>query len=42
MENKDFASVLDSVTKVAQDTGQATGNLFNKATKGAPQIKALG
>lgn len=42
LENKDFASVLDSVTKVAQDTGQATGDLFNKATEGAPQIKALG
>lgn len=42
MENKDFGSVLDTVTKVAQDTGQATGDLFKKATDGAPQIKALG
>lgn len=42
LENKDFAMVLDSVTKVAQDTGQATGDLLKKAIDGAPQIKALG
>lgn len=42
LENKDFGMVLDTVTKVAQDTGQATGDLFKKATDGAPQIKALG
>ncbi|MDT2743940.1 phage tail tape measure protein [Enterococcus asini] len=42
LENKDFGMVLDTVTKVAQDTGQATGDLFKKATEGAPQIKALG
>lgn len=42
LENKDFGMVLDTVTKVAQDTGQATSDLFKKATEGAPQIKALG
>lgn len=42
LENKDFGMVLDTVTKVAQDTGQATGDLFKKATEGAPQIKSLG
>ncbi|EOT42598.1 phage tail tape measure protein [Enterococcus dispar] len=42
LENKDFSMVLDTVTKVAQDTGQATGDLFKKAIEGAPQIKALG
>jgi TP901 family phage tail tape measure protein len=42
LENKDFSMVLDTVTKVAQDTGQSTQDLFNKAVEGAPQIKALG
>lgn len=42
LSNKDLAQVLDVVTKTAQDTGQATDSLFDKATKGAPQIKALG
>lgn len=42
LENKDFGMVLDTVTKVAQDTGQSTQDLFDKAVEGAPQIKALG
>jgi phage-related minor tail protein len=42
LENKDLGSVLDAVTKTAQDTGQAVDFLFDKATAGAPQIKALG
>ncbi|MBS4171945.1 phage tail tape measure protein [Bacillus sp. FJAT-49736] len=42
LSNKDLESVLDAVTKTAQDTGQATSDLFDKAVKGAPQIKALG
>lgn len=42
LANSDLNSVLDSVTKTAQDTGQSVDDLFDKATKGAPQIKALG
>ncbi|KAA0944151.1 phage tail tape measure protein [Sporosarcina sp. ANT_H38] len=42
LANSDLNSVLDSVTKTAQDTGQSVDSLFDKATKGAPQIKALG
>lgn len=42
LENKDFSMVLDTVTKVAQDTGQSTQDLFDKAVQGAPQIKQLG
>lgn len=38
----DLNSVLDSTTKVAQNTGQSVDNLFDKAIKGAPQIRALG
>lgn len=42
LTNEDFNSVLDSVTKTAQNTGQAVDSLFDKAIKGAPQIKQLG
>ena len=42
LTNADFNSVLDAVTKTAQNTGQAVDNLFDKAIKGAPQIKQLG
>jgi TP901 family phage tail tape measure protein len=42
LANSDLNSVLDSVTKTAQDTGQSVDFLFEKATSGAPQIKALG
>ena len=42
LEHSDLEYVLDGVTKAAQDTGQSTQSLFDKATKGAPQIKALG
>lgn len=38
----DLNMVLDATTKVAQDTGQSVDKLFEQATKGAPQIKALG
>lgn len=39
---EDLNMVLDVTTKVAQDTGQSVDTLFEQATKGAPQIKALG
>ena len=42
LANSDLGSVLDAVTKTAQDTGQSVDDLFTKATEGAPQIKALG
>lgn len=42
LSTKDLGGVLDAVTKAAQDTGQSTSVLFDKVTKGAPQIKALG
>ena len=42
MANEDLGSVLDAVTKTAQDTGQSVDYLFDKAVEGAPQIKALG
>jgi TP901 family phage tail tape measure protein len=42
LANSDLGSVLDAVTKTAQDTGQSVDFLFEKATAGAPQIKALG
>lgn len=42
LTNQDFNSVLDAVTKTAQNTGQAVDSLFDKAIKGAPQIKQLG
>ncbi|WPC08794.1 phage tail tape measure protein [Globicatella sp. PHS-GS-PNBC-21-1553] len=42
LENKDLGHVLDVTTQVAQDTGQTVDDLMDKATKGAPQIKALG
>lgn len=38
----DLNSVLDVVTKTAQDTGQSVDKLFDSAIKGAPQIKELG
>lgn len=38
----DLNVVLDSTTKVAQDTGQSVDKLFDQAIKGAPQIKELG
>ncbi|WP_203332638.1 phage tail tape measure protein [Planococcus beigongshangi] len=42
LANEDLDDVLDAVTKTAQDTGQSVDDLFDKTTKGAPQIKALG
>ena len=42
LENERFASVLDTVTAVAQATGQKTTDLLKKVTDGAPQVKALG
>lgn len=42
LANSDLNSVLDAVTKTAQDTGQSVDFLFEKATSGAPQIKSLG
>src|SRR5690606_4534885 len=42
LANSDLGDVLDAVTQTAQDTGQSVDDLFDKATKGAPQIKALG
>lgn len=42
LANEDLTFVLDAVTQTAQDTGQSVDDLFDKATKGAPQIKALG
>lgn len=38
----DLNMVLDATTKAAQDTGQSVDSLFDKAIKGAPQIKELG
>lgn len=42
LANSELNGVLDAVTKTAQDTGQSVDFLFEKATSGAPQIKALG
>lgn len=42
LENKDLSMILDSVTYVAQGTGQSVDDIFDKAVKGAPQIEALG
>lgn len=42
LENNQFANVLDTVTVVAQATGQSTSDLLKKVTDGAPQVKALG
>lgn len=42
MSYDDLNGVLDVVTKTAQNTGQSVDTLFDAATKGAPQIKALG
>ena len=42
LSNEDLAKVLDSVTKVGQDTGQSYDSIFQKAIDGAPQIKMLG
>ncbi|MFD2305998.1 phage tail tape measure protein [Enterococcus termitis] len=42
LTNEDFNMVLDATTKTAQNTGQSVDNLFDKAIKGAPQIKQLG
>src|SRR5690606_38837 len=41
LETKDLGMVLDAVTKTAQDTGQSTEVLFDRVTKGAPQLKDL-
>ncbi|MHC5215396.1 phage tail tape measure protein [Enterococcus sp. LJL128] len=41
LEYSDLNSVLDSVTKTAQNTGQSVDKLFDAAVKGAPQLKAL-
>lgn len=42
LSNEDLARVLDSVTKVGQDTGQSYDSIFQKAIDGAQQIKMLG
>jgi len=42
LSTSDLGMVLDAVTKTAQDTGQATDVLFDRVTKGAPQLKAMG
>lgn len=42
LENSKFGNVLDTVTTVAQSTGQNTQDLINKVVDGAPQVKALG
>ncbi|NEX51009.1 phage tail tape measure protein [Lactococcus lactis] len=42
LSNKDFGTVLDSVTATSQRTGVAVDTLFDSAVKGAPQIKDLG
>lgn len=42
LENDKFSNVLDTVTTVAQATGQSTQDLINKVVDGAPQVKALG
>ena len=42
LSNEELARVLDSVTKVGQDTGQSYDSIFQKAIDGAPQIKMLG
>lgn len=42
LSNKDFSTVLDSVTATSQRTGVAVDTLFDTAVKGAPQIKDLG
>ena len=42
LSNEDLARILDSVTKVGQDTGQSYDSIFQKAIDGAPQIKMLG
>lgn len=42
LTNADFNQVLDATTKTAQNTGQSVDNLFDRAIKGAPQIKQLG
>lgn len=42
LSNKDFSTVLDSVTATSQRTGVAVDTLFDSAVKGAPQIKDLG
>ncbi|MGX8059182.1 phage tail tape measure protein [Lactococcus lactis] len=42
LSNKDFSTVLDSVTATSQRTGVAVDSLFDSAVKGAPQIKDLG
>lgn len=41
MSNQDLGVVLDTVTKVSQDTGQSVDDIMQKAIAGAPQIKAL-
>jgi phage-related minor tail protein len=41
LSTSDLGMVLDAVTQTAQDTGQATDALFDRVTKGAPQLKAL-
>ena len=42
LSNKDFNAVLDAATFASQKTGVSVDDLFEKATTGAPQIKALG
>jgi TP901 family phage tail tape measure protein len=42
MSAKDIPSIMDAVTKTAQNTGVATDQLFGAVIKGAPQLKSLG
>lgn len=42
LEYDDLNSVLDSTTKISQNTGQSVDDLMQKAIDGAPQIKQLG
>lgn len=42
MTTKDIPSIMDAITKTAQNTGVATDKLFDSVIKGAPQLKSLG
>lgn len=42
LSGDDLGYVLDSVAKVAQDTGESVDTLFQKAIEGAPQLQELG
>lgn len=42
LSSDDLGSVLDAVTKSAQNTGQGVDTLMQAVTKGAPQLRAMG